>query len=327
MQVLWQTEIVINLFFQSLGTGLLPVMKFFSYLGQEEVYILIVPILYWCVDLDLALRFIFVLLASAYSNAILKITFHGARPYWLDKNVLPLSSEKSFGIPSGHAQNAASIWGVMACYSKKIFFKILFILLIFFIGLSRIYLGVHFTSDVIAGWILGGLLLWLVLKLEPAFRSWFDTKSMNFQLSFFCAISFCMLFAGLLWLNIQSRVPLPEVWLQNTAAYSDIQPVSPYLPNDIVSFSGIFLGIMLGYTWVKHHMPYNPASGSIQQKSTRLLVGLVGLIIIVYGFGPIFPFSTSPDVAGLVSRYFRYAIHGIWLTGLAPLLFGKLKLI
>ena len=42
--------------FQSLGNWLILPMRFFSFLGTEEFYILILPILYWCLDVQLGIQ-------------------------------------------------------------------------------------------------------------------------------------------------------------------------------------------------------------------------------------------------------------------------------
>ena len=83
--------------------------------------------------------------------------------------LLPPKTSKSF--PSNHAANAAAFaLTVMLVYSFKAGLPLL--VLAFLVGYSRIYCGVHFPGDVMAGWIFGTLIAWLVTsailkKLPP----------------------------------------------------------------------------------------------------------------------------------------------------------------
>ncbi len=79
--------------------------------------------------------------------------------------------ENSFSFPSGHATIAVALYGFIIYILFREFgsrlrrMATLFIgvLLIFLIGLSRLYLGVHFLSDVVGGFLLG--LLWLIIGI------------------------------------------------------------------------------------------------------------------------------------------------------------------
>ena len=94
-------------------------------------------------------------------NTILKELFHRARP-----DIVHLVKAGGYSFPSGHAMVAASFYGVIGYIfwlnlrnNSKPSWYIVVITLTFIIGIgiSRIYLGVHFASDVIAGYAAGGV--------------------------------------------------------------------------------------------------------------------------------------------------------------------------
>ena len=108
------------------------------------------------------LQLLGVLILSALANMALKEAFDRARP-----TIEHMVVVKSLSYPSGHAMSAMAFYGFLIYLvfhikmSKwlRIFLTILFSALIFFIGLSRIYLGVHFPSDVMGGFTAG--LIWI----------------------------------------------------------------------------------------------------------------------------------------------------------------------
>ena len=135
-------------------------------LGYEEFFVLLLPTLYWCVDQMVGLRAGIILMSANTFNTFFKFLFHSPRPYWISDDVIAYSHETSFGLPSGHAQIAASVWGWLAVDVKKRWFTIVAVVLIFSIGISRLYLGVHFFSDVLLGWFLGVLLVFLFMRWQ-----------------------------------------------------------------------------------------------------------------------------------------------------------------
>ena len=104
-----------------------------------------------------------VLILATLSNMMLKRFIDRARP-----DIEHLVSVETLSYPSGHAMSAMAFYGFLIYllyrFKMNLFLKVaailFFTLLIFNIGISRIYLGVHFPSDVIAGFIAG--FIWVV---------------------------------------------------------------------------------------------------------------------------------------------------------------------
>lgn len=124
---------------------------------------------------------------AAILNFVLKVSFARARPVPFFNTPLP----DSYSFPSGHALFAACFYGVLAWlltagtrkYSLKIVIWATAILLILLIGLSRIYLGVHYASDVLAGyaasivWVLSIISVDSILKNKSDFLKTYFLKS------------------------------------------------------------------------------------------------------------------------------------------------------
>ena len=87
-------EIAVTLFLQGLGGWLATPMRLISFLGQEELYLLLMPALYWSVSSSLGIRVGMMLLVAQFSNTIFKLLGQGARPYWFDTRVQAFSTEK-----------------------------------------------------------------------------------------------------------------------------------------------------------------------------------------------------------------------------------------
>jgi membrane-associated phospholipid phosphatase len=113
------TGIILILYLQSFGDWLIPAMGVFTALGYEQFYVFSCWSLYWCVNASLGLRLGLLLFFSGAINHLFKVAFHGPRPYWYDSRVRALSTETTFGVPSGHAQNAVVLWGVMAAKVRR----------------------------------------------------------------------------------------------------------------------------------------------------------------------------------------------------------------
>lgn len=320
----YDSGVNIILFLQSLGDWLIDPMQFFSLLGNEEFFILFMPILYWSVDAVLGLRVGILLMLSNGLVSILKLAFHSPRPFWYSSEVRALVEETSFGVPSGHAMNGITVWGLIAVSLRRTWTWLALVTLILFIGLSRSVLGVHFPVDVVVGWLFGLLLLWLFLLLEAPVLARLSRQTLAAQVIIAFAASMAFVIAAA-WIRFSlADFDLPPGWLQNAAAelQSD-DPIDPFSLSGIMTSGGALFGLTAGAFWLYDRTGFD-ASGSLQNRLLRYPLGLLGVIILWYGLGLVFP--RGEFLTAYILRYIRYALVGLWISALAPLLFMRLGL-
>ncbi|MGB2909392.1 MAG: phosphatase PAP2 family protein [Anaerolineales bacterium] len=324
MDTILNFNITVTLLVQSMGDWLGIPMILFSFLGNEVFYLFVAPVLYWCINASLGFRLGLLLMISGAINSNLKIIFHQPRPYWYSTEVSAYSSESSFGFPSGHAQNAVVVWGTIANWIRRLWTWILAILIIFLIGFSRIYLGVHSPSDVIAGWLVGVLILWVYVKLEEPVSRWLGVLGPFYQTLVALSVSLSMVFLGAIALNSLGDWTIPESWILNAAqAAPGTETIDPLALSGMVSNAGAFFGMAAGWIFIKHNGGFD-AGGKWWQRLVRFGIGLLIVGLIWTGLGAVFP--RGEDVASLSLRYIRYTLVGFWIIGLAPFLFIRLKL-
>lgn len=110
-----------------------------------------------------AIIYLGILYSGVLLNLILKYTFARPRPQFH-----PLVHENLFSFPSGHAMNSFVFYMALSYFIFRetknvkftIFVTIISVLIIIGVGISRVYLGVHYPSDVIAGYVAG--FIWIV---------------------------------------------------------------------------------------------------------------------------------------------------------------------
>ncbi len=302
---------------QALGGWLTLPMEFFSFLGTEDFYMVVLPVIYWCFSSALGMRVAVILMLTAGVNDAFKMLLHGPRPYWVSTDVQGLAEETSFGVPSGHSQNSAAIWGMMAAWFRKGWAWILALLIIFMIGVSRLYLGVHFPHDVLLGWLIGFLLLWLTLRFWDQVAAWAKKQRFGRQLlaAFLASLGLLLLSVVAYFILKITSWQAPQVW----AAYAT-QTVSL---EGAFKTAGTLFGLLAGAAWLVH-------LGGFEEKGVwwklvlRYILGVAGVFAIRYGLKFIFP--EGENLLAWSLGYLRYGCIGLWLTCGAPWTFVKLKL-
>jgi len=323
MESILNFGILVVIWLQSLGGGLSGPMLGFSWLGVEEFYLLIAPAVLWCLDPALGVRLGVGLMTSSAANSFFKLLFQGPRPYWFDARVLPLAHESSFGLPSGHSQNAVVVWGLIAARLRRTWVWALVIFIILMIGLSRVYLGVHFPSDVILGWLLGALLLGLLLQLEKPFLSWFGRFQPARQVGLIFIASLVFILAAALARSALQGWMIPPEWARLAGRVAGEAPPDPLALSGAISPAAALFGLGSGAALLYRQGWFNPA-GSPLQRLTRYLIGLAGVLILWAGLDTVFPEGAS--LLAYIFRYLRYALIGLWIAYLAPLVFIRLRL-
>jgi membrane-associated phospholipid phosphatase len=324
MDSLWQFELSITIFLQNLGSWLTFPMKVFSFLGQEEFFILVLPALYWCIDSALGLRIFLMLMISNGANIFFKFVFHTPRPFWYDQRAIPISHETTFGMPSGHAQVSASLFGYFMAFLKKRWVTLIVSLLVFFIGFSRVYLGVHFTSDVITGWLIGIVTVILFTRWEKTIFAWFTRLKFSSQIIFCIAVPLFLLLIMLSPLIYISPWNHPSIWTVNATRVFSFDEFNPLDPTSAITEAGTLMGFLVGAVWYYNHFGILKTAGTTRDHIYRYFVGIIGIFVLWYGLGIVFP--RSADIISYGLRFIRYLLVGLWLSCFAPYVFRKLKI-
>ncbi len=309
-------QILVNEFLQALGSWLIVPMQAITFLGDEVFYVMLLPILYWSFDQMVGLRVGMMLLLSNGFNTFFKFIFRTPRPYWTSDSVTNYVHETSFGLPSGHAQNAASVWGWLAVEVKKRWFTIVMLVLIFLIGVSRLTLGVHFLGDVLMGWLIGGLLVWAFASWFQKFSQWFQAQSFGARLGVVVGSTAALMLMILVvyWLVGASWVMDPE-WAAR-AGESE-----PFSLDGTFTLGGTWLGLLVGFVILDENKGRFLAGEGGWRRLVRFLIGLVGVVILYYGLGQVFP--RGANFASYALRFLRYTLVGLWISWVGPLVFEK----
>lgn len=133
--------------------------KFFelaTMLGEESIYIIFLGIIFWCINKKLGYKLAFIFLFSSVTNGMIKDIVKAPRPIGI-KGIrsLRLETATGYSFPSGHMQATTVFWTSMILIFKKSVFYLIGPLTVLLVGISRLYLGVHWPKDVFGGLIFG----------------------------------------------------------------------------------------------------------------------------------------------------------------------------
>jgi membrane-associated phospholipid phosphatase len=292
MEAIWQWGLELIRAVQSVrGPVLDAIFKGITFLGEEDFFIILLPLFLWCVDFAFSVRLSFFFLFSTVVNSVAKGLIDHPRPCDLDPEVKLHDYTGRHGLPSGHSQSAVVVWGAIASYIRKRWAWAIAVLLMVLIGFSRIYLGVHFPTDVLAGWALGVILLVGYVLLMPRIETWLKSTALIVRLA------------------LVAVIPL---------AIAVIYP-----SDDSLSAMGVFFGAGVGFVLTAQWVHFS-AAGPLWQRVLRLLLGAVVLLALRFGLKAIFPVKGEALYA--LMRFVRYAVVGLWAGLGAPWLFLKLRL-
>ncbi len=152
-----QLEIQFLQFLESLRTDFL--VKLFegvTMLGEETILIIVIAVLYFAYDKRLALRIGYITVTSMCVNGVVKNIVKRPRPF-ASGEVTPARAHTATGysFPSGHTQTFATWSTAFAMYYRKVWMGVLAGIGIVSVAFSRMFLGVHYPSDVMGGAVLG----------------------------------------------------------------------------------------------------------------------------------------------------------------------------
>jgi len=283
-----------------IGTIGMYIASLFTMLGEEVALIAILGFLYWCYDKELAKRIGLNIVVGIVWTPMIKNVVLRRRPYFDHSDVKCLKpvdgsadiydiAAQGYSFPSGHSTNSAiAYWSMLKSrHARKLNGLRVFLLIIpILVGLSRIALGVHYPSDVIAGWMLGGG----IVILLPILRDRVE-KAWKLHLAIF-------------------MISLIGVFYCRTEDYFTALGV----------MAGFFLAIPFEEKYVKFEGTKDPLCIALR------LAGGVGIYIALNMLLKLpfdSAFLESPVLTAFLIRSIRYAIILFVVMGMYPLTFKR----
>lgn len=266
--------------------------------GEQLVFIAIISFIMWNVSKPLGYSLTFTLMASSLFNGLIKLLVASPRPFQVIESIegKRIATAEGFSFPSGHTQGASTFYLSIAYGSKRRVFVLLAFVLSVAVGFSRLYLGVHWPVDTIAGLVFGALFAWLlfprILRLST------DTISRQ-RLSLSTGIVTLVLCLGIL---ISEAAGLFE---------KDVF-------ESMLKLSAISTGFGFGTYLETERIGYS-TQGSRMVKLLRYLAGLLGALLLLYGGKLLLP-------AHSVSILLRYASASLWAFYLYPMLGCRIRI-
>ena len=164
-----------------LDRTVLQIVGLASVLGEELFLVMVLGFVYWCWDKKAGRTIGFAIVLSNILTPMVKNVFFRSRPYIESDSIKLLRpieegdiydlELQGYSFPSGHSSNAATVFASIAIAFRKRIFVILAVVCPLLVGFSRMAVGAHFPTDILAGLLIGCLIAFAVPALERRIRS------------------------------------------------------------------------------------------------------------------------------------------------------------
>lgn len=287
------------LFLQGLSSSFLTfICALFDFLGQNYFFVFCFALFYLVVNKDFAYKFfVSYVFGFSISNLALKNIFRRPRPYVVNDSILSERSSFGFSLPSFSTTISAttSYFVLNKICSKKEINKIAFIstftllfFVNFFVGFSQIYFGENFLLDVILGFVIGGVIAYIVCKF---FKVTVKTKKI-FAISVLpvCFLIFVFLFRDIISNNFSNMM--------------------------VFEFLGVCVSLIVGSYLEEKFIKY-----TLKNNLILILLKVLILIIVFISYHYLFLL-----IAGhVIFAFIKYLVLGFIVTLVLPLLFNYLN--
>jgi len=280
------------LFFKDIATPQLDrLAELITMLGEQYFFIVVIAFIYWNISKREGFKLATAFLYSSLLNAVLKLVFHTPRPFEKLDYISGKRVETAIGysFPSGHTQGSTTFFITLSQIIRKRWFTIIAILIILLIGVSRIYLGVHWPIDVIGGLILGVIIAYIFCTItDKYYDDHAKLRIIFFRIqAVFILLTIILLIVDLVYLKGSMKV------------------------DHFFIISGISSGAVYGFFLERRYFDFSATDAGRLRKVFRYLLGLAITVAVMTGVKMILPEHYIAD-------FFRYLIVGLWVTFLWP---------
>lgn len=280
-----------------IGNAGISFISLFSLFGEELPLILIIGFMYWSYDKKLGRSMgLSALMGLTWSTMAKNIALR-RRPYFDNENIKILRvvepeadiydiTAQGYSFPSVHSTNAVTVFGSLATNLRKRWMTVIAIVIPLLTGFSRIVVGAHYPTDVLAGWLLGLISVAVVYLLQKRVKN-------------------TLTLYGILLVTA-----VPGFFFCTSADY--------------FTAMGLLIGFM-GATLLDDHCVHFENTRKPIFMVTRLLGGMAVYIVVNTVLKLPFSkeFLANGSTAALMVRFVRYVIVAFVDFGVYPMLFKK----
>ena len=265
--------------------------------GEEMILIVVFCTLFWCVNKRMG----YVLGVSFFLSSLavqgLKIVFRVPRPWVADPTFQPVQGAvreaTGYAFPSGHTQNAAALLGGLGAQLRQRPIKIVLFTIAILVGVSRLYLGVHYLFDVVASLVITFAIVFFAVKVvtdEPV------SKKREFLLSLFIA-SIALVVIAIAAYLYHNGISTPSQLRDSTRA------------------AGAAIGFAIGMYIERIYIRFPVEARNISLQVLKVALGIAGLIAVQEGVRLV--------GGGLIMDAVRYFLMVLWIAVGFPLIIKR----
>jgi len=307
-------------------------MRLITSLGYLEFFMVFLTVILFVIDFKKGFILLMILFWTAGITLFLKEHFHLPRPFHVDNRVqfldgklrndtafdfsemgakafwelLPVevldevrkTKAIAYGFPSGHTSIAVALWGALILLFRKKWVAMISIAMMLLIPFSRMYLGVHFIADVLGGYAIGAIVLflsWLIILRDKELQPYLQ----------------------------KARLPLGFRWRTVFLLLSPFVFIYPMtLSPAMMQLPGSMFGYGLSFCLLAYK-GFPEIGGSWGQKIGRMLVAILLYLGINFAFNQGMSYIGRPD--SMIINFLRFTIEGfifLWVAVELNMKFG-----